>query len=185
MERDDYTVMYPKLEKDSVLILHTHDGQPIAECVKDNLGAYTQLKIKVRTCDITKIKKQPLNFQVVLLLITPEMVSYFEENSDSPVPTLQFPENTVSAFLIHESVTLENDNQIRKTLNRRIPGATDWKIIKMRYQRATTVELLGLLDQQCEKQLFPATLQYHLEPDYILTVGENKCSLFFTAFEIS
>lgn len=185
MERDDYTVMYPKLEKDSVLILHTHDGQPIADCVKDNLEAYAQLKIKVKNCDITKIKNQPLNFQVALLLITPEMVSYFEENSDIPVPTLKFPENTVSAFLIHESVTLENDNHIRKTLNPRISGATDWKIIKMRYQRATTVELLGLLDQQCEKQLFPATLQYHLEPDYILTVGENKCSLFLTSVEIS
>jgi hypothetical protein len=170
-EIDHYLPMLPKVEKGSILVIHTHEGEPIAEFTKKNLEKFNdQFHIKVSTCDVTEVESRNLTYQVTLLLITPELISHLESIKDSPCPSLQFHKNTTCAFLVHDSVRVE-DGHVKTVLESKIPDFSVWKHLKIQSLRSTIIEIVNLLDQT--EELFPPTLQYHIEPNYIVTVSRH------------
>lgn len=170
-QSDDYMIMHPKLEKNSIFIIHAHDGQPITDCIKKNLEMYTQPPIKVKACDVTVIQSLELRHQVTALLLTPEMMAHLEANSVSKQTTLQIPENTTCVCLVHSSMNTEDDDKVRMVLEKTIPNFAVCKKIKLLYLRTATIEIVTLLDGMSKENSFPAILQYRLEPDYIVTVS--------------
>lgn len=177
-QSDDYMIMHPKLEKNSIFIIHAHDGQPITDCIKKNLEMYTQPPIKVKACDVTVIQSQELRHQVTALLLTPEMMAHLEANSVSKQTTLQIPENTTCVCLVHYSMNTEDDDKVRMVLEKTIPNFAVCKKIKLLYLRTATIEIVTLLDGMSKENSFPAILQYRLEPDYIVTDKHPVLILF-------
>ncbi|XP_061182371.1 uncharacterized protein LOC133190698 [Saccostrea echinata] len=158
----------PKLERDSILIIHAHEGAPIAEFIKKNVEIFNdRFKIEVSICDIDEVESRTLNYQVTILLITPEVISHLKEITDTPCPSLRFSKNTTCAFLVHDSVNFYDEN-IETVLKSKIPGFHDWTVLKIGSLRSTVLDIVSLLDQT-STDLFPATLQYRLEPNFIMT----------------
>lgn len=168
---DDYMIMHPKLEKNSIFIIHAHDGQPITDCIKKNLETYTRPLIKVKACDVTMVQSQELRHQLTALLLTPEMMEHLEANSVPKQTTLQIPENTTCVCLVHDSMNTEDDDKVKMVLERTMPNFAACKKIKLLYLRTATIEIVSLLDGLSKENVFPAILQYRLEPDYIVTVS--------------
>lgn len=175
-DTDLYLPMRPKLERGSILVIHTHEGEPIAEFIKNNLERFNdQFHINVSTCDVNEVESRNLAYQVTILLITKETISHLESITDSPCPSLQFHTNTTCAFLVHESVCIE-DEHVKTVLENKIPNFSVWKPLKIQSVRSTVIDIVNLLDQTEES--FPPTLQYHLEPNYIVTVSGGISTIF-------
>ncbi|XP_048759683.2 B-cell scaffold protein with ankyrin repeats-like isoform X2 [Ostrea edulis] len=175
-DTDLYLPMRPKLERGSILVIHTHEGEPIAEFIKNNLERFNdQFHINVSTCDVNEVESRNLAYQVTILLITKETISHLESITDSPCPSLQFHTNTTCAFLVHESVCIE-DEHVKTVLENKIPNFSVWKPLKIQSVRSTVIDIVNLLDQTEES--FPPTLQYHLEPNYIVTDKTQVFILF-------
>lgn len=175
---DDYMIMHPKLEKNSIFIIHAHDGQPITDCIKKNLETYTRPLIKVKACDVTMVQSQELRHQLTALLLTPEMMEHLEANSVPKQTTLQIPENTTCVCLVHDSMNTEDDDKVKMVLERTMPNFAVCKKIKLLYLRTATIEIVSLLDGLSKENVFPAILQYRLEPDYIVTDKHAVLILF-------
>lgn len=175
---DDYVTMHPKLEKNSIFIIHAHDGQPIIDCIKGNLEKYTQPKIKVKSCDVTSVQSQELRHQVTAFLLTSEMMEHLESISVTKRTPLQIPENTICACLIHSSVNIEDDDKAKMILEKTIPNFVMCKKINLQYIQTAMIEIVSLFDMLSRENSFPALLQYRLEPEYIVTDKHPVLILF-------
>lgn len=150
---------------DCILIIHTHEGEPIARFIQDNLR---RLQVTVNVCDVTELESRNINFQLTLLLVTPEMITYIDAFGDSFRPGLHFEMNRVFGILVDKSVNIEEET-VKSVLENKLPEFDDWKIIKLTQTQPTMIQILDLLDGTQESTM-PTTLKYHLQPSFI-TVG--------------
>lgn len=153
----------------SVLIIHTHECEPIAAFIQENLRKFNnELKLTVNICDVIEVESRNLAFQVILLLISPEMISYLDSTVESPHPALRFDRSTVCALLVHESVDMDSVS-VNSVIETKIPEFSSWQTLRMSHTRTTMMKILHLLDETSELS-FPMRLQYRLEPSQIATV---------------
>lgn len=163
---DDYEKM------DCILIIHTHEGEPIARFIQDNLR---RLQVTVNVCDVTELESRNINFQLTLLLVTPEMITYMDAFGDSFRPGLHFEMNRVFGILVDKSVNIEEET-VKSVLENKLPEFDDWKIIKLTQTQPTMIQILDLLDGTQESTM-PTTLKYHLQPS-LITDGDKVFVLF-------
>lgn len=144
---------------DSVLIVHTHEGEPIAKFLQDNLK---DMKLNVNVCDITELESRNLTFHATLILVTPEMVSYLDALSETFRPDLFSDLSKVNAILVENAVNIE-DKAVLAILKKKLPDFESWKFIPLTQTRPTLTQIMHLVDGKPEPQM-PSRLLYHLEP---------------------
>eukprot|EP00105_Crassostrea_gigas_P005607 XP_011419263.1 PREDICTED: uncharacterized protein LOC105322317 isoform X1 [Crassostrea gigas] len=163
---DDYE------EMDCILLIHTHEGEPIARFIQENLR---RLQVMVNVCDVTELESRNINFQVTLLLVTPEMITYMNDFGDSFRPGLHCKMNRAFGILVDKSVNMEEET-IKSVLGNSLPDFKSWKIIKLTQTQPTMIQILDLLDGTQESAM-PTTLKYHLQPA-VITDGDKVFVLF-------
>lgn len=163
---DDYEKM------DCILIIHTHEGEPIARFIQENLR---RLQVMVNVCDITELESRNINFQLTLLLVTPEMIDHMNSFGDSLRPGFHFELNRSFGILVDKSVNIEEEG-VKSILGNNIPEYDSWKIIKLTQTQSTMIQILDLLDGTQESPI-PSTLKYHLQPS-VITNGDKVYVLF-------
>lgn len=150
---------------DCILLIHTHEGEPIARFIQENLR---RLQVMVNVCDVTELESRNINFQLTLLLVTPEMITYMNAFGDSFRPGLHCKMNRAFGILVDKSVNMEEET-IKSVLGNSLPDFKSWKIIKLTHTQPTMIQILDLLDGTQESAM-PTTLKYHLQPA-VITVG--------------
>lgn len=102
---------------DCILLIHTHEGEPIARFIQDNLR---RLQVMVNVCDVTELESRNINFQLTLLLVTPEMITYMDAFGESFRPVLHFEMNRAFGILVDKSVNIEEET-VKSVLENKLP----------------------------------------------------------------
>ncbi|XP_061182550.1 phosphoinositide 3-kinase adapter protein 1-like [Saccostrea echinata] len=179
---DEYVIAQEKLDN-SIFIIHTHESEPIAVFLKENLEKFhDDSKITVNICDVTEIESRNLAFHAAILLLTPEMIFHLESMAESPCSALRFHPSTICVFLIHEPISMD-DERVSSVLKTKLPDFNSWKILKLTQIRSTLIQILHLLEE--EPSSLPRLLQYSLEPSHISTDRHHVLILFKTEKEKS